>query len=89
MNGNVINLDHRLNGEEKRFYKQARRAFRRNIHWVVFDNYLFDRLTIRGHPSLCAAIKDMWIRLGIKQGLIKPGKKRGKPKSKKKQGPKI
>lgn len=79
-----INLDN-LTADEKKFYQQAIKRFRENTHWGSFDEFAFgNRSPIynrrRSHinvleSALYLVLKDMWIQLGVQQGMIKRTKK--------------
>jgi len=82
--GARINLDE-LTAEDKKFYKQAIQKFRENTNWLAFDEFAFGiRSPIyhgrRSHievlqSALYLVLKDMWLQLGVQQGLIKRSKK--------------
>jgi hypothetical protein len=73
-----------LTEEEKKFYSQALTKFRQGVPWVSFEQFAFDpRSPIykrrRSHlevlkAPLYLALEDMWLQLGVQQGLIAEGK---------------
>lgn len=78
--GFTVPLDH-LTAEEKRFYEDALERFRRNAHWLEFDEFAFgmgspiyagekSRSAVIKKP-LYLALKDMWLQLGVQQEMIR------------------
>lgn len=77
-----------LTEAQLKFYRQAVEKFRNNVSWLEFDEFalgakspIFARqsshLDVLKDP-LYLALKDMWLRLGVKQGMIARAKgKRG------------
>ena len=69
-----------LTDGEKAFYEKAVRQFRRKVDWLSFDELVFSaRSPIyagrRSHlevlrDPLYLALKDMWLELGVQQGMI-------------------
>ncbi len=74
----------KLTENEKAFYERAAKAFRRNMEWFSFDQFVFSpRSPIYGrHRShlevlrdpLYLALRDMWVELGVRQGMVAPSK---------------
>ena len=69
-----------LSPEKARFFDAARRQFRKNASWFEFEQLIFSftsplykdlksRADVVKEP-LFAALKDMWLELGIKQGFV-------------------
>ena len=69
-----------LTEEEKKFYSQALTKFRQGMPWVSFEQFAFDpgspiykrrrsHLEVMKDP-LYLALEDMWLQLGVQQGLI-------------------
>lgn len=93
-----IDLSH-LDQERKRFYQSAIEQLEANIDWIDFENFAFsfgspvfkssrDRQDVLSDP-LFLVLKDMWLRLGIRQGMVAPSKekpKRGKARESRKAG---
>lgn len=80
LNGSVVLLNN-VSEEEKRFFLSCRKQFRNNVAFREFEEVVFDfnspifktakkRKGVLQNP-LYKACKDMWLRLGIKQGKIK------------------
>lgn len=73
-----------LDGERKRFYRVAAEKLDENVGWLEFEEFAFsfDSPVFRASRSrrevlsdpLYLALKDMWLRLGIMQGLVAPPK---------------
>lgn len=74
-----INLND-LNETEKRFYLRALEEFNKNANWLEFDRFVLGRhaplydgkrshLEVLKHP-LYLALKDMWLQLGVQQGMV-------------------
>ena len=65
---------------EQAFYQKAVEQFRRNVEWFSFDELVFSpRSPIyagrRSHlevlrDPLYLTLKDMWLQLGVRQGMI-------------------
>lgn len=77
-----------LTAEEKEFYKEAVRKFRRNIDWLDFDEFAFgmrspiyrnekSHLSVIRKP-LYVALKEMWLQLGVRQGMVRDDEHKGK-----------
>ena len=73
-----------LTEEEKKFYSQALTKFRQGVPWVSFEQFAFDpgspiykrhrsHLEVLKDPFYLA-LEDMWLQLGVQQGLIAEGK---------------
>lgn len=69
----------KLAGEEKAFYLRALRRFQANEDWLSFDDVFDPGSPIyskrRSHldvlkDALYLALKDMWLQLGVQQGMI-------------------
>ena len=69
-----------LTEEEKKFYSQALTKLRQGVPWVSFERFAFDsgspiykrrrsHLEVMKDP-LYLALEDMWLQLGVQQGLI-------------------
>lgn len=69
-----------LNDTERRFYRRALKEFQKNVNWREFDHFalgknslLYDgkrsHLEVLKHP-LYLAVQDMWLQLGIQQGMV-------------------
>lgn len=85
--GFEVDLDY-LTAEERKFYDDAIERFRRNAHWLDFDEFAFgmrspiytgerSRLAVIKKP-LYLALKDMWLQLGVQQGMIRDVAQEGK-----------
>ena len=80
----------RLTPEEHAFLRQAERKYRANANWFEFEDFAFgmrsplfsrqrSHLDVLKHP-LYLALKEMWLDLGVRQGLVsasKPQEERG------------
>jgi hypothetical protein len=73
-----------LDAERKRFYQFAIEKLDRNVDWLEFEDFAFsfgspifkavhDRKEVLTDP-LFLVLKDMWLRLGIRQGMVAPAK---------------
>src|SRR5436190_5437716 len=73
-----------LDSERKRFYQSAVEKFDHNVDWLEFEEFAFsfsspvfktsrNRREVLSDP-LYLVLKDMWLRLGIRQGLVAPPK---------------
>jgi hypothetical protein len=73
-----------LSPEESDFLRQAEKKYRSNAHWFEFEDFAFgmrsplfsrhrSHLDVLRHP-LYLALKEMWLDLGVKQGLVSPSK---------------
>jgi hypothetical protein len=76
-----------LNEAEEAFLEVARRMFAENTDWFEFESFAFgmgsplfakprSHMNIIEHP-LYLALRDMWIELGIRQGMVKKDDSRG------------
>lgn len=74
-----------LSSEEHDFLRQAERKFRSNTNWFEFEDFAFgmrsplfsrqrSHLDVLRHP-LYLALKEMWLDLGVRQGLVSPSKR--------------
>jgi hypothetical protein len=71
-----------LSEQEEVFFREAQKRARASVPWFEFDDFAFgmssplyakrdtDRAVVE-HP-LFAALKDMWLELGVRQGRIAP-----------------
>ncbi len=73
-----------LDTERSRFYQSAIEMLDRNVDWLEFEGFAFsfgspvfkssrDRQKVLTDP-LFLALKDIWLRLGIRQGMVAPSK---------------
>ncbi len=71
-----------LDSERKQFYQLAIAKLEANVPWLEFENFAFsfnspvfrasrNRREVLSDP-LYLALKDIWLRLGIRQGLVAP-----------------
>jgi hypothetical protein len=71
-----------LDSERKKFYRLAMEKLEANVAWLEFEDFAFsfgspvfrasrNRREVLGDP-LYLALKDIWLRLGIKQGFVAP-----------------
>ncbi len=76
-----------LTDSERAFYEKAVRQFRRNVDWFSFDEFVFSpkspiyarrrsHLEVLRNP-VYLALRDMWLRLGVQQGMIAPDQEVG------------
>jgi hypothetical protein len=91
-----------LDTERKRFYQSAIEMLDRNVDWIDFEGFAFsfdspifkasyDRQEVLTDP-LFIVLKDIWLRLGIRQGMVAPSKEkptRGKARESRQAGPHI
>jgi len=79
--GLQIDLSH-LDSERKHFYQSALEKLGKNVPWLDFEDFAFsfgspvfrasrNRREVLSDP-LYVVLKDMWLRLGIRQGLVAP-----------------
>ena len=72
-----------LNEAERAFLERARRMFAENTNWLEFEGFAFgmrspvfaktrSHKNILEHP-LYIALRDMWLELGVRQGVVKDG----------------
>jgi len=70
-----------LNEREQAFLETARRLFAENTDWFEFESFVFgmqspvfaktrSHRNILEHP-LYRALTDMWLELGVRQGMVK------------------
>jgi len=73
-----------LTAEEREFLRHAEKKYRANTNWFEFEDFAFgmrsplfsrirSHLDVLRHP-LYLALKEMWLDLGEKQGLVAPSK---------------
>ena len=73
-----------LNDTERRLYRRALKEFQKNVNWLEFDHFVLGKhsalyngkrshLEVLKHP-LYLALKDMWLQLGVRQGMIAKSK---------------
>lgn len=71
-----------LDSERKRFYQAALEKLDEDVAWLEFEDFAFsfgspvfkasrNRREVLSDP-LYLVLKDMWLRLGIRQGLVAP-----------------
>lgn len=70
-----------LNELEQAFLEHARRLFAENTSWFEFEEFAFGMhsplfLKTRSHQNilehpLYQALTDMWLQLGVRQGMVK------------------
>jgi len=81
--GLQIDLSH-LDRDRKRFYQSALEKLDENVPWLEFEDFAFsfgspvfrasrNRQEVLSDP-LYVVLKDIWLRLGIRQGLVAPSK---------------
>jgi len=83
----------RLSRVQREFYTRALELFRRNTSWLEFEEFAFgprsplyesaeSHITVLKDP-LYLALEDMWLQLGVQQGMVKRRGKRdeGRPES--------
>jgi hypothetical protein len=88
-----VDLDStQLDGERKAFFLSAVKQFHADVNWFEFERIAFgfrspvfqqarSRQDVLTDP-LFLALKDMWLRLGVEQGLVAPNTEvPGGPKS--------
>jgi hypothetical protein len=81
-----------LTPDERTFYQLAVKKYRANVDWLAFEEYAFGmRSPIyqrqRSHldvidTPLYVALREMWLDLGVKQGMVAPGKQQEKRNAK-------
>ena len=74
-----------LTEDEAKFYRRAFERFRQNFNWLAFDEFVFSPASPiysrrRSHldvlrDPLYLALKDMWLELGVRQGIVAGSKK--------------
>src|ERR1043165_236853 len=73
-----------LSAAEHDFLREAEKRYRANANWFDFEDFAFgmrsplfsrqrSHLDVLRHP-LYLALKEMWLNLGVKQGLVSPSK---------------
>ena len=73
-----------LSAEELQFLREAEKKYRANANWFDFEDFAFgmrsplfsrqrSHLDVLSHP-LYLALKEMWLDLGVKQGLVSASK---------------
>src|SRR6266498_3224697 len=73
-----------LSPEERVFLRQAEQKYRANANWFEFEDFAFgmrsplfsrhrSHLDVLRHP-LYLALKEMWLDLGVRQGLFSPSR---------------
>ncbi|HEY0159419.1 MAG TPA: hypothetical protein VGF28_19185 [Thermoanaerobaculia bacterium] len=80
ISGDEIDLSN-LDEERQQFFATARAKLRNNVSWFDFESFAFGANSpiYRGVTSrrdvlrdpLYLALKDIWLRLGVKQGLVR------------------
>jgi hypothetical protein len=73
-----------LSEAQHRFYREALRLYRKRIHWFDFWNFAFGAGSplYEGSRSLSnvldtpleKALREMWLDLGVQQGMVQPEK---------------
>lgn len=74
-----------LSPEERNFLREAETKYRSNTNWFEFEDFAFgmrsplfsrrrSHLDVLRHP-LYIALKEMWLDLGVRQGLVSPSKR--------------
>jgi hypothetical protein len=75
-----------LDADRKRFYQSAMEQLDANVDWLDFEGFAFsfgspifkasyDRQEVLTDP-LFLVLKDIWLRLGIRQGMVAPSKEK-------------
>jgi hypothetical protein len=73
-----------LSPEERDFLRQAEKRYHSNANWFEFEDFAFgmrsplfsrhrSHLDVLRHP-LYLALKEMWLDLGVRQGLVSPSR---------------
>jgi hypothetical protein len=73
-----------LDADRKNFYQLAIEQLDANVDWLEFESFAFsfgspifkaayDRQEVLSDP-LFLVLKDIWLRLGIRQGMVAPSK---------------
>jgi hypothetical protein len=81
-----------LTDDERTFYSLAVKKYRANADWLAFEEYAFgmrspiykrqrSHLDVLESP-LYIALREMWLDLGVKQGMVAPGKQQEKRNAK-------
>ena len=74
-----------LSAAEHDFLREAEKRYRANANWFDFEDFAFgmrsplfsrqrSHLDVLKHP-LYIALREMWLDLGVKQGLVSPSKR--------------
>ncbi|SRR6266568_7106659 len=74
-----------LSMTERDFLRQAEQKYRSNANWFEFEDFAFgmrsplfsrhrSHLDVLRHP-LYLALKEMWLDLGVRQGLVSPSRR--------------
>jgi hypothetical protein len=74
-----------LSAKERDFLREAEKRYRANTNWFDFEDFAFgmrsplfsrqrSHLDVLKHP-LYIALREMWLELGVKQGLVSPSKR--------------
>jgi hypothetical protein len=85
-----------LDTGRRRFYQSAIEMLDRNVDWLEFEAFAFsfgspvfksskDRQEVLTDP-LFLVLKDIWLRLGIRQGMVAPSKERPRAKESRQAG---
>jgi hypothetical protein len=72
-----------LSAEKQQFFTLAYAKYKENVNWFDFEQFIFShhspvfqssrrRTDVLG-DALYVALKDMWLRLGMKQGFVQRG----------------
>jgi len=80
-----------LDSDKRRLFKTAQDHFRDNANWFEFEQFVFSytspifnksrgRADVLGDP-LYAALKDMWLQLGIDQGFVASDRQQAKTRA--------
>jgi len=80
-----------LDSDKRRLFKTAQDRFRDNANWFEFEQFVFSyrspifnksrsRADVLGDP-LYAALKDMWLQLGIDQGFVAGDRQQAKTRT--------
>jgi len=75
-----------LDADGQRFYRSAIEQLHANVDWLDFEGFAFsfgspvfnasrDRKKVLSDP-LYLVLKDIWLRLGIRQGMVAPSKEK-------------
>jgi hypothetical protein len=80
----IADVTNVLSPDERDFLRRAEKNYRSNMNWFEFEDFAFgmrsplfsrqrSHLDVLRHP-LYLALKEMWLNLGVKQGLVSPSK---------------
>ena len=86
-----------LSDDKKAFFKEALTKFRKGVDWVTFEDFVFgsNSPVYSGHKShldvfadpLYLALEDMWLELGVKQGMVRrPAREEKSNEQRRRQG---